>query len=198
MSSAGEYEEHWYEIVEDDSLRQGDVFRDLIAYWPPDDLECFEAEPPSTFQPVFKFERGDFIIASASCDLDQPGYPYAILARVLPASSENLKATGKELEQKLEVIRLGLLPVSFLLAPYKSIEPSFPLSIVQHKVHALLPTAYVRRCCSRKRLRLRHPLREKFGNWVGSSFSRVGPEDQTQIPKKATIFPAQVLKAQDT
>lgn len=32
------YSDHWYSIVEDESLRQGDIFRNLLAFWLPQDL----------------------------------------------------------------------------------------------------------------------------------------------------------------
>ena len=140
-------------------------------------------------------DRGDYIVASASCDVGQDGYPYALLARVVPATESSLKAKDKELRTKLEVLRNGLVPSQFLLSPCDFINPSFPLSIAQHKVHVLLPVAYLAKCCTGKRLRLRHPLREKFGNWVGTCFSRVGPEDPSQIPQGVKIFPGHVLAA---
>ena len=42
---------------------------------------------------------------------------------------------------------------------------------------------YLRRACGGKRLRLVSPHREAFGNWVASNFSRVGVEDDAQIPR---------------
>jgi len=190
-----DYTKHWYDIVDDATLRQGDVFRKIVCYWPPDELELRREDPPQGSKSELAWHRGDYILLSASCDVDQDGYPYALLGRVVPASPENLKATGKDLEQRLEVLRQGLVPSQFLLAPCSAIDPPFPLSVVQHKVHALLPVGYLRRHSGMARLRLRHPLREKFGNWVGSNFSRVGPENQALIPRMAKIHPPHVLSA---
>jgi hypothetical protein len=63
----------------------------------------------------------------------------------------------------------------------------------------MLPAAYLLRHCHDGRLRLRHPFRESFGNWVGASISRVGPEDETLIPDTGVvIFAAHILKATES
>jgi hypothetical protein len=191
------FSHHWYDVVSDETLRQGDIFRDIVAFWPSQDLPVMPGEPQHDQLPPFDWSRGDYILLSASCDVDQGGYPYALLSRLLPANPENLKAKGKDFLQKLEVLRQGLVPSQFLLSPFDGIDPAFPYSIVQYKTHALLPVSYLRRNCTAPRLRLRHPHRERFGNWVGSCFSRVGPENHTLIPKQSSIYPAQVLNANE-
>ena len=138
--------------------------------------------------------RGDYAVLSASCDVDgRRKHPFVLLGRVLAANETNVGASGKDFSQRLEVIRQGLDPAKFLLPKHPRRAPPFPLSIVQHSVLALLPEQYLRRHCVAPRLRLRHPFREKFGNWVGSNFSRVGPEDESLIPRIAQIFAGHVV-----
>ena len=45
-----------------------------------------------------------------------------------------------------------------------------------------------------KRLRLRSPYRESFGNWVGGNFARVGVEDVGQIPRQSASSAPTVLR----
>ena len=176
-------------------MRQGDIFRDILVFWADSEIQPSDlVELPDGYGKL-SYGRGDYIVASASCDVDQPSYHQALLMRVVEANAENLKAAGKDLATKLEVLRRGLIPSQFLLAPCEFITPSFPLSVANHKVHALLPLPYLKKCCKGKRLRLRHPFREQFGNWIGASFSRVGPEDASLIPRKANIFPGHVIAA---
>lgn len=195
---ADDYVNHWYEVVEDGTLRQGDIFRNLLVFWADDSIEPTDTEPVPDGHGRLSYARGDFIVASASCDVGQPSYPYALLSRIVEASEEQLKVKGKDYQTRVEVLRQGLVPSQFLLAPCHFVDPAFPLSIVQHKVHTLLPVSYLQRCCTGSRLRLRHPIREKFGAWVGASFSRVGPEDASQIPQGTKIYPAHVLAANET
>jgi hypothetical protein len=195
VASENTYVDHWYEVVDDTSLRQGDIFRNLLAFWPEEGIAPTDAELVPDGYAKLEFQRADFIIASASCDVGQRNYPYALLSRIVTASEANLNASGKDFDSRIEVIRQGLVPSQFLLAPCGFVEPALELSLVQHKVHTLLPVPYLQKCCTGKRLRMKHPHRERFGNWVGGNFARVGPEDSTLIPQKAKMFPAHILKA---
>lgn len=178
----------WYQVVDDDSLRQGDLFRGLVAYWakaPAGDGTEVEVGTVS----------GDFIIVSASCDVDQKGYDYVLLNRVYAADETNLGLKGDDLQKAIEVIRRGLHPARFLLSSTESINPSLPLSFVTSKQHTLLSIQYLRSKCVGPRLRLRSPLREAFGSWVAACFGRVGIELSAQIPRlSANLYPGQVLK----
>jgi hypothetical protein len=185
---------YWYDVVKDVTLRQGDIFRDIYCYWPSRELDPLRPPTPEEKRP-FEYDRGDFIICSASCDVAQGTYPFVILAQIYEATEEILKARGKDFVAKLEVVRDGLVPALFLLSDFEGIEPRFPLSVVQYRRHALMPIEYLRKCCTNPRLRLLHPIRERFGNWVGANISRVGPEDTALIPSFGKIFPAHVVRA---
>lgn len=192
----------WYEVVTNDTLRQGDLLLSLLIAWLPDDLRVEGEESASHFAGVdLQYERGDWIILSASCDI-QPGRKGAsqqqvLLAKVYPCSPDHLAnvKNDKELRVRVEVLRRGLDLQRFLLA--HSTEPRFPLSFVAYRTQLTVPIAYVRRCCSKPRLRLRSPHRESFGNWAGANLARVGIEDDAQIryEKGGALFPEQVLRA---
>jgi len=176
----------WYQIVEnDDSLRQGDIILNLVVFAFPQTLPVYRQKPALDEKIPAEGSLGDWIIMSASCDVGHTSnkYPYALVGRVLPAISERFGgAKGKELEQMLEVMRRGNDPTKFLLAECPRLDPAFPRSFVQFKPHLTMPLEYLKRACVGKRLRLKSPHREAFGNWVGRNFSRVGVEDRDQIP----------------
>src|SRR5207253_1578987 len=82
----------WYEIVEDSSLRQGDIFRKLLVFAFPQDLPILGRDPtPEEVIPVnAAWYVGDWIIMSASCDVDRETatYPFVLVCRVWPASAD--------------------------------------------------------------------------------------------------------------
>ena len=190
----------WYEIPNGPALRQGDILRQLVVIWLPQDLPVLEPIGPEI--PVRpEWREGDWIIMSASCDVDRPtGYPQVLLGRVLPAipGTFGLREEGTEFQKRLEVVRKGLDPSKFLLPRHPGVDPPFPLSVVQFRVHVTMPIDYLRRIPLERRLRLRHPFRESFGNWVGANISRVGPETPMLIPGFGPkTWPADVLGAAD-
>lgn len=197
--------DHWYEPVEgNDTLRQGDIFRGLLVYTLPQDLPAPDTPPaPGSRIPVdVVWARGDWIIMSASCDVDRPAdvYPHVVLGRVLPPTRDVLGTkSDKEHNERIEVIKKGLEPGRFMLSECPSAAPPFPQSVVQYRVHLTMPSSYLRRNCAGQRLRLRSPFRESFGNWVGANISRVGPETHTLIPGNPAVqtWPIHTLRAAD-
>jgi hypothetical protein len=104
----------------------------------------------------------------------------------------------KDFKERCEVLRKGLEPTKFLLPAHPEVNPPFPLSIVQYRIHVTMPSDYVRRKCDGLRLRLKHPFRETFGAWLAGNIGRVGPETSTLIPRfTATTVPAHILKANE-
>jgi len=179
--------ELWYDVVEDSDLWQGDIIRNLLAYAFPQDLPILDATPAPDAELAVKagWQVGDWIIMSASCDLDRDleKYPFVLVCRVWPASPERLGVVKpKKLQEAREVMRKGYDPLRFLLAEHPG-DPHLDLSFAEYRPHLTLPRDYLRRACVGKRLRLKPPYREWFGNWVGSNFSRVGIDDDAQIAK---------------
>jgi len=191
--------EHWYEIAEGTNLRQGDIFRELVVYWFPQDVPLPEGDPDEGPAVPAEGVRGDWIVLTASCDLDQRRCLHVLLARIFPIKRETLRLRDNEdLDEYREVIRLGYYPSKFMLAEYPRIEPPFPLSFVEYRQNFTMPIDYIHRACSGKRLRLRHPVREKFGNWLGSCLAAVAPEDDVTIPRFKQLFPARILRSTES
>lgn len=194
MSTAQQF---WYQTVEDKSLRQGDIFVDLTCYWFDNDLA------PDTLNPSVLKATGTWIVAQASCDMEARGLTRVVVLEVLPASRKTLRideqAPEKELSKRLEVIRRGAYPRRFLIPECSEGKVTIPMSVVVWDNLATLPTEYLRHhYCNGPRLRLRSPLREKFGNWVGARFSAVGPEDDAVIPHFVRIHDHQVLTTSES
>jgi hypothetical protein len=182
---------HWYESTGSGPFRQGDIFRGATIAWLPD-----------TFTPHSENElnlvTANWIALEASCDLDQRRCTQVLLAAVLDADLKNLKVGDeKAFQQRLEVMRRGGYVTRFLL----SAEPDnkFPLSFVEFNTRALVPLSYLDKVVlGTPVLRLKSPIREQFGNWVGGCFSRVGPENEALIPPFVkSLHDAQRLKAED-
>lgn len=190
----------WYEVVDDDSLRQGDIFRALRAFWLPDDL-CVTGNHDDVPAPVsLEHAQGDWIVLTASCDMERTRKGQVLLASITHATQENLKVgVEKDRRERLEVIRKGFDPLRFLLAECAD-EPQLPLSFVAYRTQVLLPISYLRRNCTGPRLRLRSPHREKFGAWAGANLARVGIEDSDQINiggKEPWVGSSQILRSVD-
>lgn len=190
--------DHWYEVVEGSSLRQGDILRDVRVYVLPEDLPLETPEKDRPEDVKVEHDRGDWIVMSASCDVvrDPTSYPWVLLGQVLPATEERLQVTSpKEFRKRIEILRRGLFPTFFLLANHDRIDPVFLLSFVQFRGHFTLPSAYLGRAVvGRQRLRLKSPFREMFGNWVGENFSRVGVEDGMNLPRGNGMSPSALLR----
>lgn len=180
----GHHSSHWYERADGPKLRQGDIVRDHSVWCVADEVPD-DPEAPSTAH-----IRGTWIVLDASCDVDQAKVKHVLVARVVEASKEMLGANNeKTLTERLECIRQGLYTTRFLLA---EIPGEFPLSFVEFRQHYVVPLAHL--VCVNNRIRLRSPFREQFGNWVGSCFSRVGPEDNTLIPRFKQLHDAHRLR----
>jgi hypothetical protein len=196
MQSTKAHWEDWYEVVDEArSLRQGDILREFSVFIFRNEVVDLNVDGETNL-PGEILPPQDWIILTASCDLDARNATHALLAPIFPATPEVLRTgpTTKEFRRRVEVLRKGLLPRQFLLAKHPDL--GFPLSFASWRDLALLPTAHIRSRLSARRLRLRHPFREEFGNWVGSRMSAVGPEDRSKIPaERERIFDVHVLEA---
>ncbi len=193
---------HWYQVVQGDALRQGDlvtgmpVFHIAADYTLPS-IQDIERNPSPAVPGTFA--AADWVILSPSCDIDTGRARQLLLAQCVPATKENTRSNSeKEHLQRLEVVRQGLDPAKFLLPPHSG-EPSFQLAFVNIRSIALLPVAVVKSFAGqRKRLRLQHPFRERFGNWAGQWISNVGPENSGVIPRITKIFEKHILESESS
>lgn len=188
---------HWYEIIENDSLRQGDLFRDLVVPLLPDSLELMNADEirPETSIDL-QWKKGTWILFSASCDLEaEHSVPFALLGLVVPL--DDILGSGKtrNRRQRGEIVRRGLMPSKFRLVENPEASPAFADSVVDYRVHVTVPVPFLRRACIGPRLRLKPPFREQFGSWVGWNISRVGIENEMQIERDtAGVSDARLLE----
>lgn len=190
----------WYDLVTSPELRQGDIFRGLLAYWLPQDLSSVvEGLDGSAEQSVrILSTRGDWIVLSASCDIVRGDNTHVLLARVAEVNDANLRADGpKSLQNKVEVLRQGYDPARLLLAEFGDAEPPFPMSFVEYRQQVFLPLQYLKAQCAHPRMRLKSPFREKLGSWAAANLGRVGVEDHAQIPRKAGFSASEVLRTVD-
>jgi hypothetical protein len=180
------YSKRWYDVVEDDSLRQGDIFLDLLVFWHPQDIvvpeELMDAKDFSLPSDV---KKGCWILLTASCDIERKDSPQALLAPVIPAISLKKGATDKEFNLRLESMKQGLHQTKFLLPASNELDPEFPISFVEFRQYLTVPAHYLKNRAVGKRLRLRHPFREMLGAWAGGCLSRIGPEDDWNFPRFA-------------
>jgi hypothetical protein len=189
----------WYDVVTESEFRQGDILQGIVACWLPAEIPG-RSEVPADGEDVgfdLSWAKLDLVVMSASCDIVR-GNPQILLARVLPATEETLKVTGKQFQERLEVMSRGQYPARFLLSPHSE-RPDFPLSYVEYSTQFLLPLDYVRRVSVGARLRMRHPFREWFGTWAGNNLGRVAIEDEHKIPSftGGRLYDAQALRALD-
>jgi hypothetical protein len=193
------HETHWYEQPDGADLRQGDIFLDLLVYRALDP-EVQAREGGEAALPVEEL-RGNWIILDASCDVEhaadrRAACQHVLLAQVVAANEVSLSAAGPQLNQRLEVIRRGMYGGRFLLSACSLFGIDFPMSYVEYRQHVLAPHFYLIRNIGARRLRMRSPWREALGNWVGGCFSRVGPEDETNVPPFVrALHDAQRLRA---
>jgi len=195
--------DHWYEVIQDATLRQGDIFRSARAIQLPQGM-VVPTQAGDALQSQFELVVEDLIVLDASCDVDyslqrQAACQQVLLAAVRYASKEALKATtDKDYRTRLEVIRRGLMNGRFLLPDHQGVDPHLPFSFVQYHARVLVPHQYLVSLCNTPRLRLRSPHRESFGSWVASCIGRVGPEDASQIPRFVDqLHAGQVVAAGD-
>lgn len=193
------YYDHWYEVVDRPPFRQGDIVRNVVVFWLREDLSAPNPDAVSTqgAQIDAKWLRGDWILLDASCDLDQRVCPQVLVAPVEMATHQTLKAPDeKQFKQRLEVMRRGGYPTRFLLSDHPKLSPPLAPSFVDFRHHLVLPIEYLERNAGGAILRLKSPMRELFGNWVGACISRVGPETEASIPAfTPALHDAQRLQA---
>lgn len=185
---------HWYEVVQNDSLRQGDIVQNLPVFYLDDDERLPDSEDGDQVVAGGGYAWGNWVLVTPSCDLDTGRSSQVLLASCIEASDSNLKAQGsKDRAHKLQVISQGLDP-SRLLLPEHAVDPEFPLSVAIIRNLGMLPLSVLKRSVAdKRRLRLKHPFREKLGNWCAQWISNVGPENETLMPRFASIYAKHIL-----
>ena len=175
----------WFDAVSDTSIRQGDIFFDLTVPVAGHSADTFPiAKDQDAGWPISVIE-GDWVVFSASCDLEAGrSVEYPIIGRLFSVSDLIDEADrSQRARQKAEVLRRGLVPSKHLFADVETEGLVLQKRFADYRQHVCVPYKYLQSACAAgPRLRLKSPHREAFGNWVGNNFSRVGIEDQEQIP----------------
>jgi hypothetical protein len=171
--SAGSY---WYEVVSGPNLEQADVLTDLVA---PRAIQ--DESAPSGFR--IRVGRGDYIVLSQTCDLENDKLQEVLLADV----REYQSATYANNRARSRAFRDALIQGSdwayFLLPDFEG-PPSLPWSIVNfHYLFLVDVGACIRRAEEMGgRLRLVSPYKEHLAQSFGRYMMRIA------LPKTAHAF----------
>jgi len=167
----------WYETVNGDEIRQGDILNSFPVFLPditaeiiPTILAGEEPEAPVRTQLI------NAVIVTQSCDLANEKVDSVIVCPIWKIEDIKQKITGNEKEKKkrLEDIRQGKEPSFHMLD--SSTEPPADLSIVEFKRLYTTPkdVTISFAASSGDRLRLLPPYREHLSQAFARFFMRVG------------------------
>lgn len=175
----------WYESVESDTLRQGDIFRDYPIFSPdvtPADVQAvLQGSSPSV---AVGIELLDVIVVTQSCDLAHEKVTSALLCPIWPLSKieEKLGQNRKERQKRKESIRKGEEHTFHMLNSDAKVD--VPLSVVEFRRIFTTPkdvlASFAQGCGPR--IRLLPPYREHLSQAFARYFMRVGlPVDIPQF-----------------
>ena len=164
----------WYEVVQGDSLEQGDILPRCPVFSPPDRLLVSETSQEESIAEFDWVER-DLTVISQTCDLVKGREKVSDVLFCAIWSRGELSghlATPRGLEDA----RRGNLPPYHLLAPCELPGLESDISIVDFRRVYSLPLSYVRRFASglADRIRLLPPYREHLAQAFARFFMRVG------------------------
>ena len=186
LAHDGEKEYPWYQVIEGDSLYQGDILRDFEVVFPNASPQGDEASLDS--------KQLDVIIMTQTCDIVQSKVESLLLCPCwnLWEFTDQAKKKGENWGSKqVKELSRGNLPGYHLINNVDQGGLKLELSIVDfHEVYTA-PTQIVRTFAlkSGKRLRLLPPYREHLAQAFARFFMRVGlPVDIS--PEKLKARPA--------
>lgn len=172
--------EQWFEIIEGDELRQGDVICGCPVYRA-DTL-------PSGGEMDVTIELRDLIVMTQSCDLQkgrekvrQVVFCNAPLLSSVKAQAGHVLANKNNREHLAKFALHGFHP----LKAFQSKDVSRDWAVVEFSEVVTLPLPYVRQIAggAGKRLRLVSPYRELLAQRFAHSFARIGIPDRLELPE---------------
>jgi len=167
----------WYETVDDDDIKQGDIFEKIEVLQLADDWV-----DGVTTEANFRAEERDVIVMSQTCDMaTEPPKISEIL--LCPLCYRREITEGHLLSDKgMEDARRGNLPRFLLLAECNLPNLEREVRIVEFSPIFTLPLAHLRKKAAEvdQRIRLRPPFREHLSQSFARFFMRVGLP--TEIP----------------
>jgi hypothetical protein len=155
----------WYEIVNESGLEQGDILRSL-------DVPRVTRRPSGAYSAVVT--RGDFIVLSQSCDLDNDKIAEVLLAAVFKYDRLYAEADHYRASSFRRSMVMGAQPAFFLLPPHSAVADSGWCLVDFHHLHLLEKAACSQFATSSgPRLRLRPPYKEYLAQSYGRYMMRV-------------------------
>jgi hypothetical protein len=183
MSSSESHGVKWYDVVQGQSLEQGDVFQDVLL------PVVINADPQ---RPEIVLEQVTAVVLSQTCDLVNGKLEQVLFAAVVAYDVYSLEqeraGNGFVASRRFRraVLDGALAPLS-VLRPTTG-EPNLPWSLVDFRRTYALPTDGAAELATRigPRLRLRSPYREHLAQGFARFYMRVG------LPVDASDFEALV------
>ena len=165
----------WYQVVQGDSIEQGDILRRCPVFSPPDRLVLPDSpgEEPIT---EFEWVERDLTVVSQTCDLVKGREKLSdVLFCAMWSPAEIVTGHLAEL-RGLEDARRGNLPPYHLLAACELPGFESDVTIVDFRRVYSLPLSYVRNLAAGvgDRIRLLPPYRESLAQAFARFFMRVG------------------------
>ncbi len=171
----------WYEVVEDDSLEQGDILLNVPIVKLPDEFALELRSLQSEIELEAEFEIIDAIIMTQTCDLVQDKTRFVTICRAVELAKhpEFPQETNKDFAN-LNALRTGRLIHFHLLDQCAIADYEKDFWIVEFESIYSLPIGFVKNHILRagKRLRLKSPYKEHLSQAFARVFMRVGlPSD---------------------
>jgi hypothetical protein len=162
----------WYHVIEDDEIRQGDIFEKCHIFIPPGDL----ADAPFPEEAItFDWEERDLIVMSQTCDMVKGRENVAEVVLCAVWNRSELTDGRLASDEGMEELRKGRRPRHHLLNKLSFTDFNREFRIVDFARIYSLPLTYLRRkAASQKRIRLLPPFCEHLSQSFARFFMRVG------------------------
>lgn len=170
----------WYEVLESDSLEQGDILFACPIIIPPSNLTF----PVPTASITTKLQSTDVVVMTQSCDIENEKLEDIILCPHwdLKVAGQMDPALGKKDTWKL--ILKGQRYQYIMLEQWQSEEISMGIRLVDFGRIFSLPRDFVKQFAAKqgRRLRLLSPYREHLSQSFARFFMRVGLPQDIKLP----------------
>lgn len=164
----------WYEVVQGDSIEQGDILRRCAVFSPPDQLVLSDNSEEESIA-EFEWVERDLTVVSQTCDLVKGREKVSDVLFCAIWSRAEVSGHLATL-QGLEDARRGNLPSYHLLAPCELPGFESDVAVVDFRRVYSLPLSYIRGFVAGvgERIRLLPPYREHLAQAFARFFMRVG------------------------
>ncbi|MCT2535692.1 hypothetical protein NC661_06535 [Aquibacillus koreensis] len=164
---------NWYELVNDDSLEQGDIFKEVNVVIPTTELLNGDSDTIDVI-------AYDVIILTQSCDLDNSKTPWVQVTPITPLSEMQKISEVFGHKKPLESLRRGHEAKYHLINECTISGYEEEICLVDFRNVFTVPFNYIKDKASigNNRLRLKSPYKEHLSQAYAKFFMRVGlPSD---------------------